>query len=255
MFIANIMLINLIDSYINDRNKVHVIRDEYWNLDNHESHDFYGDRINVNSVIRILNTMNKVFMLQLILNKKVYLPWVGLFAVYPKNFETDYTFPESFLEMEKMFYPWDKKRKLVHDQLCSRSVENGKIDFDFLENSSVQVRTNIKQIWDDKISFLSKYDTKVKYLNGKVKEFMELNFEKKNYEWIRISLVQKYTWARDFKSIVEDNKKHQEYSILNLLDCIVTEDMLMNRQLIKDVFLLVGYIENNKSKLGVASSI
>ena len=83
---TNPMLISKISEYIDNPNLLKALYSNYNDFELREYFDFQSDSINNFTLARWLWLLKSFFSLQLILNKKLYLPGIGLFTISPQKY-------------------------------------------------------------------------------------------------------------------------------------------------------------------------
>lgn len=234
------MLITKISEYINNADKLKVLHETYKDFQYREHFDFQTDQLNKFTLQRWLNLLRSLFSLQIILNKKIYLPGIWLFTIKPKKFSKEYNFPWTLLEMSEQ---WNKAwytKKIIHDNMVNKILLGNKLYYERLDNGTFQ----IKREWEEKFSLYTNLETKVNYLNSNIKKFLDMP----NLEVIHEEL---YNWWVEFKDIVNDYRSVKEYSFHHYLEDIVTDKMGYNMKILEDILVLIWYIENNKKEFNL----
>ncbi len=241
MLKLNPMLLNMIDKYLDRKWKyLKVLVQEYNNFDLHlSSHDFYADKLkNTNyTLLRALNFLKTLALLQMVFKKSIYMPWIGSFVIKSKKYNDNYFFPETLLEMQEISDS-NKKEMVIHGKFVYDIIKNNKLCFNTLNTIAIQVRKNS----DDKnFTWIADTKKKIKYINNKIVEYL-------NIKNISVDLEKKYKWWEDFEDIVEQYRNNKNPKITHFLEWIEIDDIWFNFKILEDTILLIGYIENNKEK-------
>jgi len=234
---TNPMLISKISEYIDNPNLLKALYSNYNDFELREYFDFQSDSINNFTLARWLWLLKSFFSLQLILNKKLYLPGIGLFTISPQKYYKEYSFPGTLKKMwEQGGKAWYTK-KIIHNNMINKILQNNKLNFEVLDNETFQ----IKKTENDKFSLFTNLDTKIQYLNNNIKNFIDIP----NLEVIH---SEKYNWWKEFKDIVENYRSNQDNSFQYYIEDIMSENLWYNTKILEDLIVLIGYVENNKDK-------
>lgn len=211
-------------------------------------HDFYSQSISRPTLIRWVNFLYNIFSLQLILNKKLYLPGIWLFVIEPEDFIPGYNFPDTFKEKIQI----NDKLKFEDKNFILEILINWKINYKKLDETTIQVRKKTKKSnedieeWDkkNKFTFYSNFETKIRYINERILAESWLQESQ-----LQIKLIQKYSWWKEFENIKNDYEKNKDFWFLEFLNHIFVWNIAYETKILEDIVLLIWYIENNQDDI------
>jgi len=93
------MLITKISEYIDSKKHLKALHKAYNTFEIREHYDFQDDKLNNFTLKRGLILIRHFFHMQVILNKTMYMPGIGLFSIYPRKYNEIYSFPKTIQDI------------------------------------------------------------------------------------------------------------------------------------------------------------
>lgn len=225
-------LYDIVKKYLEDPKYLKILSQKYKDLELREYHNFYQDRTLLQPIIKVwLKIILNFISFQWILNKDFYFPGIWLVNSGNQKHKETYEFARDIIEI---LSPTRGRKKFIENVFVKNKIN--------LEEFTNGIYHSWDNITGKKNIFVAFY-SKIKLIENSIEEQLWVNLECK--------IIKPYKGKNSFHDIVMDNNFHKHYknTFCNYVEenfdmsVIVYSDLI-----IKDLVLLIWYIENNKKE-------